>query len=357
MDIMDEEMTVVEPRRGGRPRKPENEDPYHVVDDILAVYDKVADKESMTCSIGRKNPKTGKFATVGQFENLGKDNLPTPDFVGKNYGAGEFCVFVRFRDENNKPQMRRIDFELGEEYNRYVKNETVSQNGQDPAVFGALVELAKAGGQKDDGKSMELFMSMQQESSKMMAMMFSQMQQQAQNTMQMMMAMMQAQSQASQNMVTALLQGNNAQKETFGEKMFMTLMPKMLEKNEQKDPYGEIGKILSLSKELQGDPKEEKEESTANKIVDAVITFLPQLVNNTINAITVRQIITAYPEYQQLQENPALQEQVRTALEAKLTPDQLGAVADKTGMGFLNIVHDKSEEEAETRHSQGEVRI
>jgi hypothetical protein len=324
-----EEVVEVNERRRGRPRNPANDNPNLLSDEIAMLYNQNGEFGAISASVCRKDPKTGKNPQVCQLHNLTVDTLPTPDGIGKEYGAGEYTILVNYYDEEKNKKLKTYKFDLGKEYNQYVQNQPEAAKS-DSAAFGALVELVKNNPQNGSG-NMEMFMKMSADNNQTLLLLFQQMQQQAQNaaaaqaqqmqaTMQLMMAQMTSQAQNTQAMFTAMLGGK--QNETFGEKMLVSLMPKLLDRKDP-DTFGLIEKVMDLKDRFGGDGKEEPEKKMADKIVDAVITYVPMMIKSSIDAFTVRSIISKYPEFQALQENPQLRDLVAEKLQDKVAAGEL----------------------------------
>ena|GEM_PF-4375466 len=384
-------------RFGGRPRNGYEGDVDKVHDALLGLFQAHKEYGEFELEIKRRNKDENAWKTCGFYKNLSIENMPNPDEIGRRFGDGRFMVVARYANKNGKKEIQSFQIDLDTEYAKYRQTAAEPAKGASTAsspieAVKAVAELAQVAGvgsganngminelvkSKDEqfkamieimkpqnqqqftpadamamatklaeitkpaetlkaadileivGKMnnsgggnndfMQLFIAQQKAQSEAMQMMMQQQQQASAQTMQMFLGL-----------ITAMM-GKPAQ-ESFGEKMLVSIMPKLLEGKKSDDTFAVLDKVISLSHRLSPN-KSDDDDGEATKIVEMILPYVPTLLKSTIDAIAVRSLLKAYPDYQALMSNPAMQEKVVGMLQDKLTPEQLSVVMQKTGIG------------------------
>jgi len=361
----------------GRQRRAYDGEVDKIQEALVGIYQAHAEYGEFQVEVKRLDKEENRYKTCGVYANLMEKTIPSPDEVGRKYGDGRFMVIARYTGKDKKRKADTFTIDLDEEYAKYraaaIAAEKAAAAASRPAnasldTVTAVAELAKVAGVGSGGKDellrevmqsrdsmtktmfdvikpqqsftpqdmvalmgefakinqpkpdtgVELIVAMMKHQSESMQAMMMQSSQQNQNTMNMMLTL-----------VTAII--GKQQPETQSDKMMLAILPKLLDSPKRDDSFAMMEKMIDLSKKLNGTEKEEDEQ--VNKIVDMVIQYAPQLLKSTIDAITVRQILKAYPDYSALMKNPALQGKVIEKLQESLPPEQLDVIMEKTGLG------------------------
>lgn len=379
----------------GRPRNGYEGEVDKIQEALTGIYQAHKDYGEFVIEVKRFNQAENKYKTCGFYQNLMTDNIPSPDTIGKQYGEGKFMLIARFTNTSGKRDVQTFQIDLDQEYSQYRKGkpqpeaqyEAANKPNEATAAVKAVAELAQVAGvgsgsantmvldlikskdaqlanileafkpqqqsftpadamamatklaeitrpadtlkpsdmvamiasmnqAKPEGNFIEMFIAMQKAQSEAMNLMMQQQTAQATQTMQMFLGL-----------ITAMM--GKQPTESLGDKLMITMIPKLIE-GKKENTFEMIDKVISLSQRLN---PQNNEDDQASKVVDFILPYVPTLLKSTIDAITVRNILKNYPDYNSLMGNPALQEKVVSMLEDKLTPEQLSTVVQKTGIG------------------------
>ena len=303
-------------------------------EEITAILHNVTNPETFTIALCRFNPDNNSWPQIAKFTNVTPDNVPDSDSIGKKYGSGKYQTFLRWKDPDKKSKYatETRTFELGVEYDQYLKKETNTPSGLDSfKEAAAILTPLMNKGNSDMGP---IFQSMMQQSQQSMQMMMTQMQ----NSQQLMMQQMQQSSQQNMQMMTQMTQMLVTVMAKPQETHLDKLLEIIVEKQEKSsNPMEELRNNMTFLKELKGDSSEDKEESTVMQVTQMVLQFLPLLMDKAVDAMKVKAMISTNPDAQKVLANPQQMQRIGQELAKRgLSNEELKIINEKTGIPNVN---------------------